>query len=147
MPVSGKFPKVAATPEPRRSPTAAPPNYNSEHPSWRISKIEMVNPFGWQEIGRAALEDVRAKLSNFESMTWNQILVEARKQNHSIPVWDLCQEAQARLETIGLEDTEEVISLRLSGKERVWGIRQGAALLVLWWDPDHRVCPSVLKYT
>jgi len=41
-------------------------------------------------------------------------------------------------------NTDALVSLRLSGKERVWGILQENALLLLWWDPGHEICPSIL---
>ena len=135
-------------PAPTRTPVSiASPTHNLENPSWRISKIDTVDPFGWQEIPREKLDEVRQKLAQFESMTWNEILIDSRKQNHSVEVWKLCREARARLEIIGLGDVETLVSLRLSAKERVWGVRQGAALLILWWDPNHLVCPSILKNT
>ena len=107
----------------------------------------MSDPFGWHEITKAKVQDIRVRLSSFESMTWNQILVEGKTRHHSIEVWKLCKEAQERLRIIGLGDAEEVVSLGLSGRERIWGIRQGVALLVLWWDPEHQICPSLLKHT
>lgn len=107
----------------------------------------MVDPFGWHTIERHKLDEVRVKLIQFESMTWNQILVVGNKQDHAMEVWKLCKEAQQRLGQIGLGDAATLVSLRLSGKERVWGLRQGSALLLLWWDPEHLVCPSVLKNT
>jgi hypothetical protein len=109
--------------------------------------MEMVDPFGWHELQRSKLDDIRARLSSFESMTWNQILVEGKKQHHSIEVIDLSPVARKRLHEIGLGDTAEVVSLALTGRERIIGIRQGAALLILWWDPKHEVCPSELKNT
>jgi len=107
----------------------------------------MVAPFGWHVVTHSKVEEIRTRLGNFESMTWNQILVEGKKQHHSVEVWKLCKAAQARLEAIGLGDSAQLVSLSLSGKERIWGLRQGIALLVLWWDPEHEVCPSLLKHT
>jgi hypothetical protein len=107
----------------------------------------MLQPFGWQDLDAGKVNEVRTKLAQLESMTWNEILVAGKKQNHSVAVWKLSNEAQNRLAFIGLGDTEELVSLRLSGRERVWGLRQGAAMLILWWDPEHDVCPSLLKNT
>ena len=42
---------------------------------------------------------------------------------------------------LGIE--RDMHSLRLSGQERVWGILDQGVLSVLWWDPDHAVCPSL----
>lgn len=80
-------------------------------------------------------------------MTWSEILVDSKKQNHTIPIPELSKEAQSRLREIGNDDIDTLISLRLSGKRRVWGIRTGSTLSILWWDPEHRVCPSKKKHT
>ena len=40
---------------------------------------------------------------------------------------------------LGLDD---VVSLRLSGPERVFGYLDNGVLVLLWWDPLHQVCPS-----
>lgn len=53
-------------------------------------------------------------------------------------VEDLCLDA---LEEIGLA-LDDVVSLRLSGPERVFGYLDNGVLVLLWWDPIHQVCPS-----
>ncbi len=42
---------------------------------------------------------------------------------------------------------EEEIQAWANGKQRIWGIKDRNILKVLWWDPDHEVCPSLKKYT
>jgi hypothetical protein len=59
----------------------------------------------------------------------------------------LVPEARRRLIQLKLEDIDELLSLRLSGKQRVWGILSEGVAALLWWDPDHRICPSRLKHT
>ncbi len=103
--------------------------------------MEMVDPFGWHRLDGPTLLAVRERLSNFETMSWSEILVASKKQNHSIGVQDLAKRAQDRLDEIGLT-LDEVVSLRLSGKERVFGYLDNGVLVLLWWDPDHEVCPS-----
>lgn len=117
------------------------------NPAWRVSLMEMASPFGWHDIGAGKLLEVRAKLRDFESMTWHEILVAARDRNHAVVIEKLCKEARDRLEEIGQSDIDELVSLRLSGPERVWGIRSGNVFRVLWWDPAHAVCPSPKKHT
>ncbi|HZF13786.1 MAG TPA: hypothetical protein VFE33_33760 [Thermoanaerobaculia bacterium] len=116
-------------------------------PAWRISKLEMVDPFGWHRIEAAKLEEVRQKLAHFEAMTWQEILVSSGHRNHAVAIDRICDVAVDRLEEIGQGDTEELVSLRLSGPERVWGIRTGNVFMVLWWDPEHAVCPALLRHT
>lgn len=116
-------------------------------PAWRVSLMEMAFPFGWSDIEPEKLREVRDKLRDFESMTWYEILVAAGSRNHAVAVERLSKEARDRLEELGQLDVEELVSLRLSGAERVWGIRAGNILNVLWWDPLHAVCPSLKKHT
>lgn len=77
-------------------------------------------------------------------MTW---LDHGRKGSHLIAVSDLAKNAQRRLEEIGQADVDEVYSLRFGGQKRIIGIRSGDALKILWWDPEHQVCPSQKKHT
>lgn len=116
-------------------------------PAWRVSKLEMVDPFGWHRIEAAKLEEVRRKLAHFEAMTWQEILVSSGHRNHAVAIDRICDAAADRLEEIGQGDIEELVSLRLSGPERVWGIRTGNVLMILWWDPEHAVCPALLRHT
>ncbi len=109
--------------------------------------MELVDPFGWHKIESTKIHWVRQKLGEFESMTWNQILVEAKKHHHTISVSSICSEAKKRLKAIGQSDLEEIVSLRLTGTERVWGIRSQGVFTVLWWDPNHLVYPYVKKNT
>jgi hypothetical protein len=133
---SAKIPRSIFGPDPMR-----------QNPAWRVSLMGMVSPFGWHEIQPEKLREVREKLRDFESMTWNEILVAQQHRNHEVTVDRLCKEARDRLEEIGQADIEQLVSLRLSGPERVWGIRSGNILNVLWWDPEHSVCPSPKKHT
>lgn len=133
---SGKHPSVASEPTNNNVPI-----------SWHISLVEMVDPFGWHEIGAEKFNEIRCKLSSFESRTWNELLVQDKKHNHSVPIDELCKIAQDRLSELGQDDIDVLVSLRLSGKERIWGIRANHVFKILWWDPDHQVCPSPKRYT
>lgn len=103
--------------------------------------MEMVDPFGWHRLDGSTLKRIRERLSHFESMSWSEILVTSKKQNHSIRVQTLSQPAQDRLDDLAIA-LDEVVSLRLSGKERVFGYLENGVMVLLWWDPDHAVCPS-----
>lgn len=104
-------------------------------------------PFGWHEISGEKLAEIRSKLAGFENSTWGEILVGSKKQTHFIPVADLEPEAQRRLRDLHMDDIDVVLSLHLSGLERVFGVKYDVAVSLLWWDPKHQVCKSVLKHT
>ena len=68
--------------------------------------------------------------------------------SHLVSVEKLMPEARRRLADLRLwedlwEDLEELLSLRLTGKRRVWGILVGHSLKLLWYDPRHEVCPGL----
>lgn len=104
--------------------------------------MQMVDPFGWHRLNGPTLTYIRERLSYLETMSWSEILVASRKQNHSISIQNLSKPAQDRLDEMGIA-LDEVVSLRLSGKERVFGYLENGVLVLLWWDPDHEVCPSI----
>ena len=118
------------------------PDWGKFKPAWQISKLEMCDPFGWHNLDKAKLDDIRTKLSQFESMTIIEIFVKGKHHHHSIPVEDLEAPAKKRLAELNLPDVEELHRLRLTGKERVWGILAQNVIQLLWWDPDHEVCLS-----
>lgn len=91
---------------------------------------------------------VLPKLTDFESMTWN-LIVQAthgrrnKTKHHNVRIEKLCTKARQRLDELNLCTYSELYSLRLSGKERIWGIRKGHNFHIIWYDPLHEVCPSL----
>lgn len=126
--------------------TERPESTERETITWRVSLLRRSGNWGWNDIQNAVLwNSVFVKMSNFESMTWAQIKRGVR--NHSIARSKLCRNAQKELDDQHLDDIEELFQLGLSGTERIWGVRIGRVFQILWWDPDHTVCPSTKKYT
>jgi hypothetical protein len=142
-----KLPSALALPPAEKKPVRNLVDYGTMNPAWRFSRLELWDPFGWHTLDEETLRHIRTKLSHYESMTMNEIFVANRKYNHGVPQKDLCAEARERLCKLNLEHIELIYRLRLSGTERVWGIRELNVLNLLWWDPDHLVCPSELKNT
>lgn len=113
-------------------------------PSWIVSTLDMDGPFGWSRLEGDVLREILQKLQSFESMTWSEI--EGRR-HHSISRETLSKKAQERLEEIHMDDIDEVFSLAIGGTERIFGVRERGVFKVLWWDPDHQVCPSHKKHS
>jgi hypothetical protein len=145
-----KQPKQAReVPSPSKQPRIAvdPNSYYQKRPSWRVAKMEFVDPFGWHILDANGVNAIREKLANFETMTWKEILLDAKKQNHNISVDDLVKEAQDRLTEIFPEQLDELTSLRLTGNQRVWGQINEGVMELIWWDPEHQICKSNKKHT
>lgn len=85
-------------------------------------------------------------------MVWKE-LFSSRKLNHEIKVADLSKGAQTRLRELDLDTvTDTLLSLRVTGGFRLYGIRDRKECRLLWFDPWHddenkAVCPSVKKHT
>ena len=54
---------------------ADPTSYHHRNPSWRIHRLEMVDPYGWHQINSKTLDSIRQRLASFESMTWAEVLI------------------------------------------------------------------------
>lgn len=84
------------------------------------------------------------KLYEFEKLDSDTL----RKQgSHQVELARLVKRARERLEQIKQDDVDYLMSFRITGKNRIWCIDDRNIMNVLWWDPDHSVCPSLQKYT
>ncbi|HEV7881458.1 hypothetical protein [Bradyrhizobium sp.] len=113
---------------------------------WRFDQIDWNGPFGWSKISASDLAQiVIPKLHDYESMTWAEM--DGPSGSHTVDYDQLCKEAQDRLKELKMTHVEALFSVRIAGAVRVWGVKDIAILRVLWWDPDHQVCPSLKKNT
>ena len=90
--------------------------------------------------------EIYTKLRHFESTSWNEIEKEqygsrGKTKHHSVSVSKIIPLAQDRLAKLGIEDIDEVFSIRLAGELRIWGIRHFSFLRILWFDLYHEICP------
>lgn len=118
-------------------------DWREMRPVWRVCLLEMVSPYGWHRIDPDSANQVRERLAAFESMTWKEILVAGGYRNHLISVRRLSADAQARLVALQQDDVDNVVSLGVAQMCRIFGILEHNVLKLLWWDPEHLVCPSV----
>ena len=132
--------------EPRISPQASPESSLSKNPAWKFSLIDLDGPWGWGKIdSKECLFHIHDCLKEYERKIWSDI--DDRRYNHPIPVYKISKEARTRLVELGLDEYDSIYRLRLSGLERVWGIREHESLYFLWWDPKHTVHPLYKKHT
>jgi hypothetical protein len=124
-----------------------PGNYETLKPAWRLAYLESDGPFGWSSIDAATLHSIREHFAKLEDLTWHEILVRDKKRNHTTAVDQLAKPAQDRLRQIKRDDLDALVSIRVTGRQRLFGFRRQNVLYVLWWDPDHQVYPSTLKHT
>lgn len=80
------------------------------------------------------------KLRDLEGMNRSQLMA---RRCHPVALAQMVKKAQTALERLGKDDYEEYWSLRITGIRRLWAIPEGNVMHVLWWDPDHEICPSL----
>lgn len=127
-----------------KNPKAGPAQDTDGRPVWKIGRIDFGGPWCPTALQKETLLEVIKRLRSFEGTTWVDL---ERGGSHFISVDKLITEARKRLEELRLDDTDALFSLRLSNLERLWGLRFNNVFSVLWWDPEHKICPSPLKHT
>lgn len=129
-----------------------PEQYYLENPAWTfVNADQEMWAFSQEHIGERIWTEILPRLKALETQTWNEILLQDKKQNHSLNMNDLNKVAQDRL-TAKYIEAESLISLRVKGNHRLYGYMIGRVFNVLWYDDDHGdndrcVCRSYLKHT
>lgn len=143
-PVNSRHPKQGATVTAKKRPIPAEPGPDDDpHLVFRLQLLDAGGPWGWAEMSSAHMRTITAKCKGWESMRQSELF--GNGGNKLIPIDNLCSQAQSRLQTIELDDLDGLWELRLSGAKRIWGHREGHIFYIIWWDPDHQVCPSAKK--
>ena len=129
-----------------------PDQYYSQHPSWNFSSCDKEKwSINSEEVHEIFWNEMLPHLQGWETQTWGDILINAKKQNHSIEVRELNKVASDRMVELYVE-AEAVISLRLTGTHRIYGyIMKDAVFNILWIDLEHGdnntcVCRSRKKH-
>ena len=100
--------------------------------------------WGWDKFENLELKDLIIKLIDFSAYNIPQL---KKANSHLVSIDKLVKDARNRIVQIEQDDLGDLFSLRLSGKKRIWCIKDKNILKILWWDPNHEVCPSHKKNT
>lgn len=80
-------------------------------------------------------------LKQYSNRTWKDINSN-RSRDHYVAKDKLSHDAQRRLKKLKMDDIDNLWRFRFGGALRIWGIKAGKVFRVLWWDPQHKICPS-----
>lgn len=91
--------------------------------------------------------NILPKLKEFENLSWNELDKDrhgkkGKSKHHFIDIAKLIGDAQKRLQNIGLSDLDQIYSLRLEGKLRLYGLRKQNCFEIVWVDTEHEICPT-----
>lgn len=127
-------------------------SYLNKRPSWRFSRCDMEHE-KWSVFQDGVLrDDIIEKLKSYEGMTWGEIQqasggkAEGNGNNsHFENVSDFIKEAQKRIDELKLYE-DQLFSLRLKGKPRLYGIIDNGVFDVIWYDKEHEIYKSKKKH-
>ncbi|UAJ10681.1 hypothetical protein [Polymorphobacter megasporae] len=108
--------------------------------SWRFCACDRKGPFAWGAGTDGEFRDLVDQLHSFEHLNWNDLM---KGGSHPVKVNDLSKAARDQLRVINRDDIDELVSLRMSAKGRLWCVRIPNTIImeVLWWDAKHQVYP------
>jgi hypothetical protein len=119
------------------------------HPVWRLTLLDLEHDGEWSwDVNGSAVRKIVVLLREMERLTWKQVWAlqtggKRRGALHKfIPVESLCPAAQKRFLELRLEEFDQMFRFRLGNMERLWGVVYEGVFYPVWWDPDHKVCPS-----
>lgn len=99
-----------------------------------------------EQAGADCFYTISDKLKHLAIAGWSSVNQNSA-HHHEIQLHKLTRDAQKRLRQLTFDDLDGLFSLRLTGKKRIFGVRKDPYFYVVWWDPEHKVCPSVKKGT
>jgi hypothetical protein len=122
-----------------RAPIVDSTNDEQCSPCWLLSCVDLDGEWSWNKATEAQLRQVHGLLQKYEGMRWDEI--KKQKNTHPMPPQRLVTQARNRLERLQYDDVDTLYQLGGMGLPRIWGIRFGRALALLWFDPEHTVYP------
>ncbi len=139
--------KARKAPGAKETPRIAsnPDSYLNETPVWRFSDFDWDGDWGYDScaIRIASIRGhIEQHLASFETMTWGEILKasggrRSGNNSHDIARDKFKSAVQDRLAQKNvLADT--LFSLRLDAGTRVYGVREGRCLRIVFFDPYHK---------
>jgi hypothetical protein len=79
-----KTPFASIVPSQEKTPRTAAelPLYTDQKAAWRVSKIQLIEPYGWHELSPFEVAKIKDRLSSFEKNTWKEIFVDQARFHH-----------------------------------------------------------------
>ena len=126
-------------------------SYENQKVVWMFDCIDRDGKFAF-DVKREDFDakQVLDKIVNYSSMKWFEIKRQTHDDNkskhHLLDYETLSTEAKERIKKLRLEEqTDAIFSFAFENMLRVIGIREDEKFHVIWFDPEHKFCPSHKK--
>lgn len=127
-------------------------SYHERPITWTFDRVDMDGEFAF-DLNRIEenehVREILEKQVSFSKMSWQEIKTathdaKGKSKHHNLEIESLSAEAKRRIEKLQLseDDRDSIFSFALQNKLRIVGIKEEPFFHVLWYDPEHKVCPS-----
>lgn len=139
-------PRAKKSPSPEAPRVAEDPeSYLKQKPVWRFSDFDWESDWGFSSCAHRIenmREHIESHLAWLESMTWGEILKASGgrsngNNSHPIDRDKFKTDVQKRLEDRKIF-ADTLFSLRLDQGTRLYGVREGNCLRIVFFDPFHK---------
>ena len=134
----GAYPHLSTIPRTEKTPD------ETLRLEFRAGKMDMEGKWGWSNFEIDCIKQFLEKFFEIQKLTWQEL---GKSGSHPISFDKIVPQALKRLQELELDDCEYLYSIRMTGKSRLWGLRDQNIFWILWWDPNHEICPSHKKNT
>ena len=128
-----------------------PEAYLKKRPVWAFKQCDLEHEKWSIKNNESFIDNILSKLISYEGLTWGEIQSASGGKrsgngtnNHFEYIAEMSKDAQKRARDIRL-DVDQLFSLRLTGRERLYGVLNNGLFSVLWYDPAHEIYPSARK--
>jgi hypothetical protein len=115
------------------------PLYDDTKAAWRVSKIQIIDPYGFHELDAAGISKVKERLAALEGNTWSDIFIRDARHNHQIQINQLKCPIAKKWMADHFRDQPCLWTIRVTGIQRIWGILSEGAYQIVFWDPSHLI--------
>lgn len=144
VPRNQRTPKAKVAVQDRQIKTGGDPDsFERETIAWQFFRQDAEHTdWGWNKLRPSDWRDILARLKAFEGLTWAALNAQAggRRRgtnHHPCPITEFCRDARRRLTELHLDEFDSLFSLRINNTLRIYGVRDGRVLQLLWHDPHH----------
>ncbi|MDP8210970.1 MAG: hypothetical protein P9M05_09150 [Candidatus Stygibacter australis] len=144
-----KKPKIAVSVKGGKNPANLPLKEPDRHSPivWKLNLIvcDPKRKWNWCECGEnSKYLFILKKLGELEQLSFHELNQSA--PHHFVKIDKIVKKVpkvSKELEILQLDDELSLFSLKISPRERIWCKAFGNQLSIVWYDPNHEICPSI----